>query len=254
MILQLSWSEYFQKITSETHGGNSSVFKRRIAIISTAKNLFEKKKFCDMKEEERKFIAGMKNEISREILQPLGQLKDENPSGWFGNMGSAGYFKHEVIENNIHLSLALDEIPASGQVEKHHFLNFWKIFEKIFEPTNYIAPPTRLLCMKRPDFFVCLDSANKENICNDFRIKKTGIDKHFYWDKIIERVLTCNWWKNPTPNKDNQEEIIACNARTAFLDSLTYERSNKRSTTLECLTPKMPSVPLHLTTLHISCL
>jgi hypothetical protein len=223
-ILQLNWQEYYQRITSETLNG-MPVYKRRIAFIKNAKDLFEKKKFCDMNKEERKFIAGMKNKISEEIIQQFEQIEDGSIE-WFGDMRGAGYFKHEVIENNNSLSFALDEIPISGRVEKQHFLKFWEKFEKLFT-VKYIAPPTRLLCMKRPDFFVCLDSANKEKICNNFHIKKSGIDKHFYWDEIIERIFTCEWWKNPTPDKNNKDEILVSNARTAFLDSLTYKQTNK---------------------------
>jgi hypothetical protein len=225
-ILQLNWSEYFHIITSETRGQNSLIYKRRIAIITKARELFEKNKFCDMNKEERKFIAGMRNEISTKILQSLEPIEKEKIWGWFGSMEGALYFKHGIIENNKYLSLALDEIPLSGQVNKQHFLNFWNIFENIFK-IKYIAPPTRLLCMKRPDYFVCLDRANKKNICNDFSIKKSGIDKHFYWDEIIERIFTCEWWKNPMPDQNNKEEIIVSSARTAFLDSLTYERTSR---------------------------
>jgi len=60
-----------------------------------------------------------------------------------------------------------------------------------------------------------------------FSIKKSKIDKHFYWDEIIERIFACNWWKNPMPNKDSTDEIVISSARAAFLDSLVYNRTIK---------------------------
>ena len=174
--------------------------------------------------EERKFIAGMKNNITDEIFQSFQCIEDENTE-WFGNMKGAGYFKHEIIKNNKLLSLALDEIPNSGKINKQQFLDFFKIYDKMFN-IKYIAPPTRLLCMKRPDVFICLNSANRDKISKLFNIKKHGIDKHYYWDKLIERLFSCEWWKNPTPDKNSQNEIIINNARAAFLDSLVYNKTN----------------------------
>ena len=225
-IFDLSWPEYYKKITNEMLHGHTNIYKRRVAIISTAGKLFKKnKKFCDMNEEERKFIAGMKNNITEEIFQSFEHIEGEN-TGWFGNMRGAGYYTHEVIINNKELSLALDAIPISGKISKQHFLDFWEIFEKIFT-RNFVAPPTRLLCMKRPDIFICLNSANIKNIKKTFSIKKSKIDKHFYWDEIIERIFACNWWKNPMPNKDSTDEIVISSARAAFLDSLVYNRTIK---------------------------
>jgi len=227
-ILELTWPDYFQEITSETLKNCPQIFKRRLALISAAKKLFESKAFCDMSEDERKLIAGMRNRLSEEILQAFDPIEGEKKWGWFGSMEGAGSFMYEIIANNKHLSQALDEIPMTGQVTRQHFLNFWETFRNIFTK-NYIAPPTRLLCMKRPDVFVCLDSANKDNICKNFKIKKTGIDGCYYWDKIIARIFTCEWWKNATPNRNNPDEIAISNARVAFLDSLVYERTNINS-------------------------
>ncbi len=42
--------------------------------------------------------------------------------------------------------------------------------------------------MKRPDYFVCLDKANKVGLCDAFGITIKNHDYDAYWDTIIARV------------------------------------------------------------------
>ncbi|HPS82905.1 MAG TPA: hypothetical protein PLA88_01220, partial [Bacteroidales bacterium] len=93
-------------------------------------------------------------------------------------------------------------------------------FTKIFEG-NYLATATRLLAMKRPDVFVCLDSKNKSSLCKDFGIVQLGLDYDRYWDEIVERIYDSDWWLHPNP-KDNIEKDVS-NSRAAFLDSIYYK-------------------------------
>ena len=73
--------------------------------------------------------------------------------------------------------------------------------------------------MKRPDYFICLDSANRNKLCNTFGISK-NVSLEDYWDKIIRRILDSNWWTSPEPADDFEKHIW--NGRAAFLDSRFY--------------------------------
>ena len=208
--LSLTWSQYLEKIKNEQNNGCNN----RVFVIKIAKSLFmENKKFHNMNIEERKFIAGIPNRLEIEGAQFW---------AYFGSMKGAGKYKNRIIENDENISIALDQIPLLGQVTRQDYLNFWNYYEKVFNE-NYIATATRLLCMKRPDVFLCFDSKNKTNLCNDFGINKTEINKEYYWDGIIERVFDSNWWQNPYPNPENEKEKIINYARVAFLDSIFYE-------------------------------
>jgi len=75
--------------------------------------------------------------------------------------------------------------------------------------------------MKRPDYFVCFDSANRESLCKEFGIKLGHHDYERYWDSVIERILISKWWTSPRPTQGQTQAIW--DGRAAFLDSLFYE-------------------------------
>ena len=207
-VINRSWDEFINTIRNEDSHG----FERRLKVIEIVKNLFSKKKsFNKLTTEERKFIAGIPNKLPVE--------KDVD-WGFFGSMKGAGIFKNRIIENDTHISKALDEIPLSGQITKNHYQKFIDQYKKIFSG-NYLATATRLLAMKRPDVFVCLDNKNKSSLCKDFGIIQSGLDYDRYWNDIIMRIYDSEWWNNPNP-KDEKEQKVS-EARAAFLDSLYYE-------------------------------
>jgi hypothetical protein len=83
-----------------------------------------------------------------------------------------------------------------------------------------LATASRLLAMKRPDYFICLDSANKRRFSKDFSLPISALNLNNYWDEIIERIMECVWWNSHPPNEGDQREVW--NARSAFLDALYY--------------------------------
>lgn len=207
-IQKLSWEMFVEKVINEKY------YIKRIEVIKIAKGLFEKyEKFSDMLLDDRKFLAGIPNKLNEDI-------SEARYWALFGSMKGAGKYKKEIIENNKNISIALEQIPFSGNVVKENYLKFWEYYGKNFSDTS-IATATRLLCMKRPDTFICLDSQNKSKLCENFGIKKYDINKDFYWDEITIRITNSEWWTNTNPK--NEEENIIRDARAAFLDSLLYE-------------------------------
>jgi len=209
-IQNLSWQEFVEKIKNERF------FARRIEVIKIAKDLFNKNNtYSKMEDDDRKFIAGLgyrnrPNEI----------IKKDNDWLLFGSMKSAGKFKHEINKNNENISSALEQIPLNGSISKDNYSKFWEYYYKAFSSDTYIATATRLLCMKRPDYFICLDSANKNKLCKNFKIRQR-VDKDYYWDEIINRIKECEWWKTNKPKDKTENDIW--NARAAFIDSLLYK-------------------------------
>jgi hypothetical protein len=140
---------------------------------------------------------------------------------WFGSMVGAGKFKNRINENNEFLSLALDCIPLNGEVFREDYSDFLEFYMMAFpDGKNPLATASRLLAMKRPDYFICLDSANKEKFCKDFSLPKSALNLNNYWDEIIERIKECVWWNSHPPKEGEQRAVW--DARSAFLDALYY--------------------------------
>lgn len=207
-MMSRSWGEFMNEVRNDpTHG-----LDRRLRVIEIAQELFENvNHFNELTEDQRKFIAGIPNKLD---------IDGAEDWGYFGSMKGAGIFKNKIKENDRNVSKALDQIPLSGQITKRHYDNFIKHFTQTFTG-NYIATATRLLCMKRPDTFVCFDSKNRSALCKDFGIIQSEMDYERYWDDIVERVYDSDWRQNPNPKNDTEGKVSE--ARAAFLDSLYYE-------------------------------
>jgi hypothetical protein len=207
-VTNMTWSDFVSKVASEKGHG----LDNRLKVIKIAHSLFNKvNHFSELDEDERKFIAGIPNKLKVD--------KGVN-WGYFGSMKGCGNFKNKIILNDKNISLALDQIPASGQITRAHYDDFLTYFKISFHG-NYLATATRLLAMKRPDVFICLDSRNKSNLCKDFAIVQGGMNYDRYWDDIILRIYDSTWWQSPKPL--NEKEDALSNARAAFLDSLYYD-------------------------------
>lgn len=210
-IATKSWDEFVTEVKREQHFGHN--LKKRIRVLMNAKNILRSyNQFRDLALEERKFIAGLPNYL---------EIDGAENWGFFGSMKGNINFKKRIFDNDINISYALDEIPLDGQITHLHYQNFIHYFNKTL-PGNYIATATRLLAMKRPDTFICLNNANRSALCGDFRIPKSHMTYDRYWLDIIERIYDCEWWKKPTPKNDTEKAISQ--GRAAFLDSLYYLR------------------------------
>jgi hypothetical protein len=207
-IVNMSWSEFFDRVRREI----CHELKKRLRVIEIARQLYRKTKHLnELQEDERKFLAGLPNRLRTEGSQDWGS---------FGSMRGYGIFNRKITENDRNISIALDQIPLSGQITRHHYDDFIKSWTKSF-PGNSIASATRLISMKRPDTFVCFTTRNRSALCKDFEIRESTVDYRTYWEDIVERIFDSNWWLNPYP-KNHQEKQVS-EARAAFLDSLYYK-------------------------------
>jgi len=148
--------------------------------------------------------------------QFIGGTSDEG--GWFGSMKGAGKFGQRLNSNPASLDAALDHIPLSGALKKTQFDAFtaahqWK--------RAGVATASRLLAMKRPDLFVCVDSKNRYGIAEAFDVSQSSLyDFPGYWD-LMQRIWRCAWWRAPRPPQGVERRIW--DARAAILDSIYYK-------------------------------
>ena len=216
-ILACSWAEYYEMLrrNSDTIPLHYSI-EGRLRVIREVQQLFAKHPhFQDIDPKRQKQIAG--------TLHYRHGTVDSVNYLWFGSMWGAGMFKGAVNANDVNLSLALDAIPLKGDVARDTYLEYVQRFKKAFpQGRDGLPMATRLLAMKRPDLFLCLDSRNERNLYDAFGIAPVKRkDYTRYWDSIILPIRESPWWKSPAPTPEMEREVW--NARTAFLDCLYYD-------------------------------
>jgi PLD-like domain len=210
-LLKMSWSTYYRRVLQDRHHG----IDKRIAVLDEARRLFEvKQSLSRMAKPERQGIAGFSSD-------------DDVHWRWFGSMFGAGIFKKLVNANSPRLSGALDAIPLRGEVRREHYLAFIAAYVDAYPQRRRhgLATATRLLAMKRPDYFVCFDSENRDGLCKAFGTRLSHHDYERYWDSVVERILISEWWASRRPTGEREGKIW--DGRAAFLDSLYYKPKPK---------------------------
>jgi hypothetical protein len=204
-LMSLSWRDFFARIRAEQHPPGHPLMQERLQVLRAIRQLFSQSvHFREIDYAGRRKIAGL--------------FKSVNPSFLlFGSMQWVGLFKQAVKDNNEGISVALDQIPFDGDVVRDHYQQFTDHFLRAFKRAG-MALASRLLAMKRPDAFVCVNNQNREGLFQAFRLSPSR-DAEAYWD-LIERVRTCTWWKAPPPAAGDEREVWS--ARAAFLDALFY--------------------------------
>ncbi len=208
LVMSMPWEQYLEAVKRDnrSHG-----FEKCCKLLEVAESGFSQNpSFASMELARRKTIAGLPN-------------GNDDIWGWFGSMTGAGYFHQAVNKNDPQLSRALDMIPSVGQVTLLQYDEYISRFVEAFPKGGVgVAVASRLLAMKRPDHFVCIASKNCGKLCDDFGIKKTGMDYGRYWAEIIERIMDSPWWNSDAPIDKVERRVW--NARAAMLDAIFYSQ------------------------------
>lgn len=210
-IMTMPWQEFLKEVQEDrVHS-----LDMRCALLEKTTAAFEQYgQFTNMPESFRRLIAGFSTNV------------DPNWA-WFGKMSRARVFYDNICNNNPHISDALDEIPLQGKVTKGHYAAFIAKFSQAFSAGGRgIGVTTRLLAMKRPDYFVCLDSKNQEQLCSDFGIPSSMKDDSQYWDDVVCRILNSVWWNEPEPQLEQEHRVWR--GRAAMLDAIFYDPDGTR--------------------------
>jgi len=205
-VLNMSWNEFVAKVKNE----RQHKYTERLDVLKACRSYFTRHQHLkDMSYLVRQNIAGLRNDEHADFL-------------WFGSMKGNGYFKSVIKENSKAVSAALDAIPLSRSIniERSHFIEFVNKYSSAFKlDRNNLGTASRLLAMKRPDVFCCLNTKNKILLCKSFGIGQK-LDYEGYWDSIIARLQDSNWYNSPRPSSRIGGEIW--DGRCALLDSLFF--------------------------------
>ncbi|SDA36027.1 phospholipase D family protein [Sphingomonas sp. NFR15] len=209
----MSWTEFVKLVRKDKRP-----LKKRMGLIREVQKMFAKSdSFADLSVAEWKAVAGLLGAAEAE------QAKlDGFEWGWFGSMNRATEFAKAVGLQASAIAEALDLIPKRGDVTEDQFDQYARIFKRALPKStagNPIATATRLLAMKRPDFFVCVDGANKLGLSEALAFKRTMLSLDNYWAWVIEPTHQAPWYTAPRP-ADRDRDLW--DARAAMLDSIYY--------------------------------
>lgn len=205
-LLVASWEALYAEMKRTRH------FRARLKMLGDIHEFFNASvPFRELSPEQRQKVAGT--------------FRDEPETKWrlFGSMQGAIDFKERLKSNRREISRALDFIPWEGAVTRDHYQRFKIEFCKLFVYSREfrgVAVPSRLLAMKRPDYFLCIDRPNRRRLASMLGIPMSRITFDSYWD-IIEELADTPWWNSSEPM--NEEERQSWLARVAMLDSLFYK-------------------------------
>ena len=144
----------------------------------------------------------------------------------FGIMAAAGKFSNRINEEDKYIGIALECIPSEGEVNETMYKNYLTKFNNAFKKYQYkgdgLGVTTRLLAMKRPDMFICINNANKQSIRKIFGV----IDKNNYWKSVVEPIQSMKWYKKPENiNSMCEQDLLVFECRAAMLDTLIYNET-----------------------------
>lgn len=142
-------------------------------------------------------------------------------------MGGAGTFAELIGQQDDALAAALDSIPRRGDVTERQFDAYVMAFTDAFSGsvrTARLGPATRLLAMKRPDMFVCVNAGNTIGLAEALSFAPTTLSLDNYWERVIEPIQQAPWFNEPRPAG---RDLELWDARVAMLDAIYYSPTSK---------------------------
>ena len=214
-LATMSWKDFVKLARQDTHHD----FKKRMKLVREIQQMLAKTaSFADLSVAEWKGIAGVLGGVEAEEAG-----LDDFDWGWFGSMGGAGTFAELIGQQDGPLAAALDSIPRRGDVTEADFTDYVRAFTTAFSGASRIArlgPATRLLAMKRPDFFVCVNGGNRTNLAEALAFAPSTISLQNYWERIIVPIQQAPWFTASRPAGRDRE---LWDARVAMLDAIYYD-------------------------------
>lgn len=212
---KMSWKGYMGRLKQT----NGQEMKDRLAVLDTVKQFFNKRnRFSNLSLTERRAISGRINKKKK-----FAKLTGDDWN-WFGAMQPARELGRLLETNNKLLSKAMDCIPRTGVVAESDFAAFKKEFILALEKPDMkgYAIATRLLAMKRPDYFICVNKKNRLRLSTALGFAPTTLSLDNYWQRVIEPITATEWWNAPKPDGEAERYW---QYRVAMLDALYYDPS-----------------------------
>lgn len=198
------WATFYHEVL--THGHEVDL---RVQLLQQAEAMFRSvESFVDLPPLQRKCLAGFQKKVRGSDINWM----------HFGSMRGAGEFKNLIMQDN-DLARAIDIIPLDGEVTDEQLNTYFQAFSRWKNP---LASATRLLTMKRPDLFICLDSQNQKDLSQRLQIPQNQFTLPNYRPVILSRLYRSLWYQDTAPATTATESLVK-KYRLAMLDSLLVE-------------------------------
>ncbi len=213
-VANMTWSEFSRAARLDPFHD----FAKRIRLLRYVQALFAGvRSFAELPVVHWKGIAGVLGNAEKADTD-LAELE----LGWFGGMRGAGVFASRVGMRSPELARALDSIPRQGPVTRVHFDSFVSAFARAFEGESRggrVPTASRLLAMKRPDVFVCVNKGNRNGLARALDFSPTTLSLGNYWERLVEPVRLSEWYNRERPAGRDGE---LWDYRAAMLDAIFY--------------------------------
>ncbi|MGG2400134.1 hypothetical protein ACJRW5_24650 [Pseudomonas sp. SH1-B] len=211
----MNWKHYVASVQAD----RANDLPGRIQVLSQARQLFaDTTTFADLPINDQRRIGGLLQRSSVEDLD----------WGLFGQMNSSGRAFAALQNEPVAISYALDQIPLLGPVKRRHYEAFVSRFLRVpGAAATWIGIGTRLLAMKRPDYFFCYCGPNELGLAAAFGTAFSTVTLHNYWDRFIEPMQLMPWWQEELPESDEEQQLWY--GRAALLDAIYYDPDRRSS-------------------------
>lgn len=213
-VVNMTWPEFSRAARLDPFHD----FAKRMRLLRHVQALFAGvHSFADLSAAQWKGIAGVLGAAEKADTD-LAELE----WGWFGGMRGAGVFTGRVGARSPELAKALDRIPRQGAVTRVHFETFCSAFAYAFEGESRggrVPTASRLLAMKRPDVFVCVNKGNRSGLARALDFAPTTLSLGNYWERLVEPIRLSAWYNRDRPGGREGE---LWDYRAAMLDAIFY--------------------------------
>ncbi|OHD06267.1 phospholipase D family protein [Sphingopyxis sp. RIFCSPHIGHO2_12_FULL_65_19] len=214
-LLKMSWPAFIREVRKDPNHH----FPTRMKFLRYLQSLFARTEtFGELSVSEWKAVAGI---VHPDAVADSGLEKYQ--IGWFGSMQGSGAFTNLVVSQNSGIAKAIDAIPRRGPVTKADYEEFCGLFIAAFSNsarTGRYPTATRLLAMKRPDVFVCVNKGNKANLAEALCFAPSTLSLENYWERVVEPIGFATWYNAKRPIGADAE---AWDCRAALADALYYK-------------------------------
>lgn len=207
-----SWEEFVRRVRAPA----ALNLRDRLRVLEGAQTLFDTNPaFGAMSVLERKAITGTYHKLEPKL--------DDRPWAWFGSMVGHGDLRYLVNQQPAGLSAALDQIPFTGEVTLADYRGFVTRFRRAFHAASRggrYPSATRMLAMKRPDYFVAVNSRNVHGLGAALGFGPTTLTLDNYWERVTDPIMLSQWWQARAPIRGQERQIW--DGRAALLDAVFY--------------------------------